>query len=59
MLDRAGGFLRWLMAVACGSVLSGSRWSVTVLRFNAKGPDGLIDGKATGKPATGAIRSAC
>ena len=22
-----------------------------VLRFNAKGPDGLIDGKATGKPA--------
>ena len=21
-----------------------------VLRFNAKGPDGLIDGKATGKP---------
>ena len=35
-----------------GSVLSGSRWSVTGFsRFNAKGPDGLIDGKAAGKPA--------
>ena len=38
MLDRAGGFLRWLrftmVAVALrrrGSVLSGSRWSVTGL----------------------------
>ena len=59
MLDRAGGFLRWLrftmVAVArrrrgFGTVgLQVVRdW---VLRFNAKGPDGLIDGKATGKPA--------
>ena len=58
MQDKAAGFLRWprfTMVVDArtrlGSAVSDFRWSVTgFLRFNAKGPEGLIGGKSTGKP---------
>ena len=59
MLDRAGGFHALAEIYDGGRGTEAARIGTVglqvvrdwVLRFNAKGPDGLIDGKATGKPA--------